>query len=245
MTQDRTIDDTSRKPTQGKGTPSYWQTACKQLAEADPVMARLIAAHHNDVLQGSGDALQTLVNAVVGQQISVHAAESIWKRFQALVPEMTPPALAAADSDALRQTGLSYRKVEYVQGIAHAFLDGTLDTILDGHHLNTLDDSQVRQKLCSIRGVGPWTADMFLIFYLKRPDVLPTGDLGLVNAAVRLYGLKESKKSDNAAGCDGAGKLSEPDKKESVIRLAEQWRPWRTVATWYIWRDLDAKPVLY
>ncbi|MFP4619321.1 MAG: DNA-3-methyladenine glycosylase family protein [Spirochaetaceae bacterium] len=205
----------------------YWQRACKELSAADPVMEKLISVHKEDVLQGSGEALQTLVNAVVGQQISVYAAESIWGRLRSLVPEMDSENLLAADEEALRQAGLSRRKVEYIRGIARAFFEGTLNE----ERLRAMKDGEVKKQLCSLRGIGPWTADMFLIFHLQRPDILPVEDIGLVNAAGRLYGWSDL-----------------PDRKNLQKKLterAERWRPWRTVATWYIWRDLDAEPVIY
>jgi DNA-3-methyladenine glycosylase II len=207
--------------------PGYWQNACEELSRADPVLEKLISVHKEDVLQGSGEALRTLVNAVVGQQISVSAAESIWGRLCSLVPEMNPKNLLSAEEAALRQTGLSRRKVEYIRGIAEAFFEDKLNE----EKLDAMADAEVKKQLCSLRGIGPWTADMFLIFHLNRPDILPVEDIGLVNAASRLYRWSDL-----------------PDRKRQQERLlehAESWRPWRTVATWYIWRDLDAEPVIY
>ena len=207
--------------------PEYWQNACEELSRADPVLEKLISVHKEDVLQGSGEALRTLVNAVVGQQISVSAAESIWGRLCSLVPEMNPKNLLSAEEAALRQTGLSRRKVEYIRGIAEAFFEDKLNE----EKLDAMADAEVKKQLCSLRGIGPWTADMFLIFHLNRPDILPVEDIGLVNAASRLYRWSDL-----------------PDRKRQQERLlehAESWRPWRTVATWYIWRDLDAEPVIY
>ena len=163
--------------------PEYWQNACEELSRADPVLEKLISVHKEDVLQGSGEALRTLVNAVVGQQISVSAAESIWGRLCSLVPEMDPENLLSAEEAALRQTGLSRRKVEYIRGIAKAFFEDELNE----EKLDEMADAEVKKQLCSLRGLGPWTADMFLIFHLNRPDILPVEDIGLVNAASRLY----------------------------------------------------------
>lgn len=163
--------------------PGYWQNACEELSRADAVLEKLISVHKEDVLQGSGEALRTLVNAVVGQQISVSAAESIWGRLCSLVPEMDPENLLSAEEAALRQTGLSRRKVEYIRGIAKAFFEDELNE----EKLEEMADAEVKKQLCSLRGLGPWTADMFLIFHLNRPDILPVEDIGLVNAASRLY----------------------------------------------------------
>jgi DNA-3-methyladenine glycosylase II len=209
--------------------PRYWQRACRELAERDEVLARLIRTHASDVLRGSGDAFRTLVNAIVGQQISVAAAAGIWGRLTAAYPGVTPCELASASESDLRATGLSRRKAEYVRGVAEAFLDGTIDESV----WNELTDDQIRETLTALRGVGPWTADMVLIFHARRADVLPLGDIGLVNASARLYGWDDG--SANAL----------PRRRERLEVHAEAWRPWRTVATWFIWRDLDVEPVIY
>lgn len=205
----------------------YWDTAVRELSERDSVLAALMDKHRTERLSGSGDAFTTLANAIVGQQISVAAAAGIWKRLAAAYPGMRPAALAAAPVDELRSRGLSARKAEYLRGVAAAFSSGELSDGL----LAALDDGAVRERLCSLRGIGPWTAEMFLIFHLRRPDVLPLGDIGLQRAAARLYGFPE-REGRNAT-------------IERLSVLAETWRPWRTVAVWYLWRDLDAEPVVY
>ncbi len=204
--------------------PPYWRRACDELGSRDGVLRRLIAAHQGDVLRGSGDAFRTLANAIVGQQISVAAAAGIWRRLLCAYPNLSPAALADANHDELRAAGLSARKAEYLQSIAAAFLDGRTGESV----WSSLDDEELRRHLTTFRGIGPWTADMVLIFHARRPDVLPLGDLGLVNAAARLYGW------------DG-----DPSRADRLREHAERWRPWRTVATWFIWRDLDAEPVIY
>lgn len=204
--------------------PPYWERACHELASCDEVLRRLIATHREDVLRGSGDAFRTLVNAIVGQQISVAAAAGIWRRLAGAYPRLTPERLADANAADLRAAGLSTRKTEYIQSIARAFVDGRIDPSV----WSSMEDDELRDELIAYRGIGPWTADMVLIFHARRPDVLPLGDLGLVNAAARLYGWN--------------GDASRTDR---LRRHAERWRPWRTVATWFIWRDLDAEPVIY
>ncbi|TVQ27744.1 MAG: DNA-3-methyladenine glycosylase 2 family protein [Spirochaetaceae bacterium] len=213
--------------------PSYWRAACQELAERDPVLAGLVETHGGDVLRGSGDAFRTMVNAVVGQQISVAAAEGIWKRLTAAFPEMSPRAFTAASLEELRATGLSWRKSEYIQGIAEAFTSGDLDDTV----WSEWSDTEIHSQLTRLRGIGPWTADMVLIFHLQRPDILPLGDIGLVNAAANLYAWETDGAETNAA------KLAA--RREQLAVHAETWRPWRTVATWFIWRDLDAEPVIY
>jgi len=208
--------------------PRYWQTACAELAERDPVLDDLIRTHRSDVLRGSGDAFRTLVNAIVGQQISVAAAAGIWGRLVDAWPAVSPAQLAAATQGDLRAVGLSRRKAEYVVEAAEAFLTGAIDESVWDEH----SDDEIRERLTGLRGVGPWTADMVLIFHARRADVLPLGDIGLVNASARLYGWD-------------AATPRPADRRERLERHAERWRPWRTVATWFIWRDLDVEPVIY
>ncbi len=206
--------------------PDYWGRACRDLASGDQVLRRLIEAHRSEALRGSGDAFRTILNAVVGQQISVAAAAGIAGRLAEAVPELSAAAILGASPGRLREAGLSARKVEYILGIAEAFVDGRIDPAT----WKTLSDAEIHASLTTYRGIGPWTADMMLIFYAHRPDVLPLGDLGLVNTAARLYCWDDA---------------SAADRREKLRALAETWRPWRTVATWFIWCDLDNDPVIY
>lgn len=205
----------------------YWDDASRELRQRDEVLDVLIERHRGERLTGSGNAFRTLANSIVGQQISVAAAAGIWRRLNDRFVEMSPESIAIADLETLRGCGLSKRKAEYLRDIALAFSSGTfLDARFD-----TWSDDEVRARLCALRGVGPWTAEMFLIFHLRRPDVLPLGDVGLHRAARRLYQWPDDETRD-----DTVRRLSE---------LGESWRPWRTVAVWYLWRDLDAEPVVY
>lgn len=219
----------------GVQTIEWWNRACEQLSVRDPIMARLIRDHRGDSLRGSGDAFQTLLNAVVGQQISVAAASSIWRRLNEKFPRPGPASIAAADDAVLRSVGLSMQKVAYVRGIARAFVSGAVDPAAWAQ----MSDEEVHDELTGLRGVGPWTADMMLIFHLHRPDVLPLGDLGLLNAAARLYGWNGADETNSAPRIRLAGA------RQRLRDHAERWRPWRTVATWFVWRDLDAEPVVY
>jgi DNA-3-methyladenine glycosylase II len=169
------------------------------------------------------DAYGTLVRAIVGQQLSTKAAASIFERVLAMfggeVP--SPEQLIAADPDALRGVGLSRAKVAYLRDLAERVADGELE--LD--HLAELPDAQVVERLTAVKGIGQWSADMFLIFHLGRPDVLASGDLGIRRAAERAYGLSEI-----------------PD-VATLTRMAEAWRPYRSLACLYLWASLDNEPV--
>ena len=203
--------------------PAYWQQACAQLAAADPVMAKLIATYPDAILANRGDPFQTLLRAIVGQQISVKAADSIWARFATLGGELTTQRVADLDADALAACGFSRRKVEYVQDLARHFIDGRIDPTRWTHE----DDETVIDELVDVRGIGRWTAEMFLIFYLRRADVWPVDDIGLQKAVALHYQSGER-----------------PTPKQ-LRKIGEQFAPWRTVATWYLWRSLDPMVVQY
>lgn len=203
--------------------PAYWQTACGELAAADPVMAALIARYPDCVLGDRGDPFQTLARAIVGQQISVKAADSIWARFAALARTVTPETLVAIDPDALAACGLSRRKVEYLIDLAGHFVDGRIEPA----RWKTMGDEAVIAELVDVRGIGRWTAEMFLIFNLRRPDVWPVDDIGL-QKAVALHYLGGERPTPAMLRAHGA-----------------RHAPWRTVATWYLWRSLDPVVVQY
>ena len=170
------------------------------------------------------DHLTALTGAIVSQQLSTKAAATIFDRFAALFPgsEIPPAAAIGAVSDeALRAAGFSGQKISYLRDLCARILDGRL--VLD--ELDVLDDELVIERLTAVKGFGRWTAEMFLMFRLHRPDVLPVGDLGIVNAIQRLYKLR-----------------SRPDPKR-ILRLGEAWRPYRSVACWYLWQTLKNEPL--
>ena len=203
--------------------PAYWKAACNELAAADPVMAALIARYPDCVLGTRGDPFQTLARAIVGQQISVKAADSIWARFEAFSGNVAPGRVAALDAGGLAACGLSRRKVEYLQDLAGHFADGRIRPA----RWKNRDDETVIAELTDVRGIGRWTAEMFLIFNLRRPDVWPVDDIGLQKAVALHY-------------LDGARPTP------VVLRHhGERHAPWRTVATWYLWRSLDPVVVQY
>ena len=210
--------------------PHYWPRARRALAAADPVLARIIRRHPRVALASRGDAFSTLARSIVGQQISVKAADAVWGRLAAACPQMTPAAILRRRAATLRGCGLSERKVEYLRDLAAHFADGRVDPAA----FAAMDDEAIIGRLTDIRGIGRWTSEMFLIFNLLRPNVLPLDDLGLLKA-VSLHYLD---------GVPTRELLTRPG-REQVRRLAGAWQPWSSVATWYLWRSLDPVPVEY
>ena len=208
--------------------PLHFSTeAMEHLMAADPGMERIIGLHGpldlEERRRGRPDeSYGALVRSITGQQLSVKAARTIYLRLCGLYGDRTPsPAeLIATDPDALRAVGLSYQKAAYLRDLAEKVEGGTLDL----EHLPSLDDREVSEMLTAVKGLGQWTADMFMMFHLGRPDVLPVGDLGVRKAAELQYGLR---------------KLPSPDR---LRRLARPWRPYRTLACVYLWESLDNAP---
>lgn len=202
---------------------SAWAAARDGLSARDPVMADLIRRFPFDGLVSRGAPFETLLRAIVGQQISVRAADAIWARLSAIAQTGSPASLLALDEAALRTAGLSGRKVAYVQDLARHFADGRIDPAC----FDALADDEIIRLLSAVHGIGRWTAEMFLIFNLVRHDVWPVDDIGLQKAVQQAYGL--------------------PDRPVGKVLMAhgERFRPWRTVACWYLWRSLDPVEVMY
>ena len=203
--------------------PDYWQNASLCLAQADAVMAGLVARFSGGSVVSRGDPFSTLVRSIVGQQISVRAADSVWQRLSCALPSMTPAAVLSSAPDVLRASGLSARKVDYLKDLASHFADGR---IVPGRWA-AMRDAEIIAELMTVRGIGVWTAEMFMIFNQLRPDVFPLDDIGL-QKAVALHYLAGARPS-----------------RAELAQLGERWRPWRSVATWYLWRSLDPVPVAY
>jgi DNA-3-methyladenine glycosylase II len=204
-------------------TPAYWEEARVSLMKKDRVMRRLIPQFGDVRLDSRGDAFVTLARSIVGQQISVKAAQSVWDRFAALPKKMVPSAVLKLKVDDMRACGLSARKVEYLVDLSLHFHSGAL-------HIDRwaeMSDDAIIAELVAIRGVGRWTAEMFLIFHLMRPNVLPLDDVGLINGISKHYFSGEA--------------VSRSEARE----VAVAWQPYCTVATWYLWRALDPEPVAY
>ena len=204
-------------------TPPYWAEARKQLMKKDRVLKRLIPQLGEAALQSRGDAFTTLARSIVGQQISVKAAQTVWDRFAALPAAMAPAPVLALALEAMRAAGLSARKAEYLHDLARHFAAGQLHS----DDWPQMSDEAVIAELMAIRGVGRWTAEMFLIFHLQRPNVLPLDDAGLIHGISRNYFS------------------GDPVSRNEAREVAEAWKPWCSVATWYIWRSLAPLPVAY
>ena len=208
-------------------TPDYWDEACRHLAKRDRVMRKLIPQCGEGQLQSRGDAFTTLARSIVGQQISVKAAQSVWDKFVALLDgapmRVQPAAVLGIGAGAIRQAGLSARKVEYLLDLAQHFESGKVHV----RQWQQMDDEAIIEELVAIRGIGRWTAEMFLIFHLMRPNVLPLDDVGLIKGISLNYFS------------------GEPVSRAEAREVGDAWAPFRSVATWYIWRSLDPLPVAY
>ncbi len=203
--------------------PDYWQQASDELARVDPVMADFVARFGGASLESRGEPFVTLARSIVGQQISVKAADSVWARLSSALPELNPAAVLACDTETLRACGLSARKVEYLGDLAKRFASGEIHV----GRWASMSDAEIIAELTAVRGIGVWTAEMFLIFHELRPDVFPLDDIGLQKAVAEYY-------------CSG-----ERPSRKALAEMGERWRPWRSVATWYLWRSLDPVPVAY
>lgn len=202
-------------------TPPYWQKAVNFLHQEDKIISQLITTYSNQPLQHiHNNPFETLTKAVIGQQISVKAATAIYDRLSTQLASISPDNLLKLSESQLRECGLSRQKINYLQNIASAFMDG----FLKSEQWHKMNDEQVIKQLTQIKGIGQWTAQMFLIFYLQRPDVLPLKDIGLVNIIKQHY-----------------GNLSTSE----IIKLAEKWQPYRTVAVWYLWLSWDGVAIHY
>jgi DNA-3-methyladenine glycosylase II len=200
--------------------PAYWDKACADLVKRDRILKKLIPKFGPVHLINRDDPFTTLARSVVGQQISVRAAQSIWERVESACAKLAPQQFIKLGHEKLQACGLSKRKSEYILDLAQHFQSGAL-------HVDTwtsMDDEAVIAELTQIRGIGRWTAEMFLIFNLSRPNVLPLDDLGLIQAISVNYFS------------------GEPVTRSEAREVAANWEPWRTVATWYMWRSLDPIP---
>ncbi|WP_257755211.1 DNA-3-methyladenine glycosylase family protein [Burkholderia glumae] len=197
--------------------PPYWDKACADLVKRDRILKKLIPKFGPAHLVKRGDPFVTLARSVVGQQISVATAQAVWAAIEAACPKLTPQQVIRLGQEKLAACGLSKRKSDYILDLAQHFVSGALHV----DKWTSMEDEAVIAELTQIRGIGRWTAEMFLIFNLSRPDVLPLDDLGLIRAISINYFS------------------GEPVTRSEAREVAANWEPWRTVATWYMWRSLD------
>ena len=203
--------------------PAYWEEAKRALKKRDKTLAKIIDSYHGEIMTLRGDAFFTLARSITGQQISVKAADSVWKRLTMAAEDITPDMIANMDAALMRSCGLSERKVIYLKALASHFLENKKLIA----RWPEMADEDIITELTSIKGIGRWTAEMFLMFGLGRPDVFPLADLGLLKGIYRHYNKGEKMPI------------------EKVKALGEGWRPYRSLGTWYMWRVLDPLPVAY
>ncbi len=209
--------------------PAYWDEATACLRVRDPVMDRLITEFQGIHVVRRGDPFTTLARAIVGQQISVKAAQTIWDRLVVATKgtgtpvHLDPARVGRTRTTTLRRVGLSVNKAIYIRDLARHFDSG----VLDPREWHALPDEELIERLTDVKGIGRWTAEMFLMFHELRPDVLPVADIGLQNAVAMQY--------------HGGTRIPIAELRE----FAAMWSPWRSVATWYLWRSLDPIPVEY
>jgi DNA-3-methyladenine glycosylase II len=213
----------ARTAQQALYVPSYWEDAKAELMKRDRIMRKLIPQFGDLHLVSRGEPFTTLARSIVGQQISVAAAESVWQRLLLVCPKCTPLQILKAGNEKLAGCGLSKRKAEYIMDLAEHFKARRVHA----DKWTEMEDEEVIAEMIQIRGIGRWTAEMFLIFNLLRPNILPLDDFGL------LKGISINYFS------------GEPVSRSDAREVAANWEPWRTVATWYLWRSLDPVPVKY
>ncbi len=201
-------------------SPPYWQDAIAHLSKNDRIMAELIQKYPQEKLTCLGNPFQTLIRAVIGQQVSVKSAESSWQKLKQKLVKITPNDFFNLTEEELIQCGLTRQKRAYLKNIANAFEQ----SVLTPNQWQEMNDEEVIKQLVQIKGIGPWTAQMFLIFYLNRADVFPIADIGIINAVKLNYG---------------------DSTKEQILTRSLDWKPYRTVASWYLWLSLDPLTVQY
>tara|TARA_B100001093_G_scaffold498702_1_gene547110 strand:+ start:58 stop:681 length:624 start_codon:yes stop_codon:yes gene_type:complete len=206
-----------------KKQPIFWSIAKKNLKKNDKKLGKLIDAYPRDFLFTKSDPFLTLARSIVGQQISVKAAQSVWEKLILKIGKVSPKYIIKSHSNTLKSAGLSRQKVLYLKNLANAFINKEIKM----NKWKSMSDDDIINDLIKIKGIGRWTAEMFLIFNLCRPNIFPMDDIGMIKGICKLY------------------KLEYPIKKEKLIQIGNKWKPYRSVATWYLWRSLDPIPVEY
>ena len=204
--------------------PRFWETAKKELIKKDKKLGKIIQNYPRDFLFTKSDPFYTLSRSIIGQQISVSAAQAVWDRFERKAKKnIKPQVIKNMHYMKLKSCGLSRQKINYLKSLSTAFIEKKIQPV----KWRLLDNEMIITELTQIKGIGRWTAEMFLIFNLCRPDIFPADDLGLIKGICKSYNLKY------------------PISKKHALRMSKKWQPWRSVATWYFWRSLDPIPVEY
>jgi DNA-3-methyladenine glycosylase II len=206
-----------------KKKPHFWITAKKELKKKDKKLGKIIDSYPNDFLFSKSDPFITLARSIVGQQISVKAAQAVWDKLILKIRKITPKVISSTHSNTLKSVGLSLQKVLYLKNLARAFIKNEIKKNL----WSKMSDDEIINDLIKIKGIGKWTAEMFLIFNLCRADIFPLDDVGMIKGVCKMYNLKY------------------PLKREKLMKIGNKWKPYRSVATWYLWRSLDPIPVEY
>ena len=203
--------------------PVYWEKAKKYLIKNDPVLRKIIkSVNINHFLLRNSTSFQTLANAIIGQQISVAAASSVLRKLKSKIKVISAKNIYSASKNILASSGLSRQKITYLKILSEKFVKEPNYF----YGFKNLEDDVIISRLCKLKGIGEWTAQMYLIFQLNRPNVLPLADIGFINSATRIYKLNKSKLSD-------------------IISISKKWGNYKTVAVWYIWRIIDPEVVQY
>ena len=204
--------------------PAYWQDSLQYLTSADKTLGDVIIQHKDYSITARGEAYETLLRAIVGQQISVKAAASVWNKIIGLIKIIEPNKVLSTSKEKLKLCGLSKQKTQYILNISEHF---KINNIIDDTYWENRTYLSVYEELITIKGIGPWTAEMFGMFYLLEKDIFPLKDVGILRAMYQLY---------------NNGERIDIDK---IVKISDTWKPYRSVACWFLWRSIDSEEVLY
>ena len=204
--------------------PDYWQDSLQYLTSADKTLGDIISQHKDYSITSRGEAYETLLRAIVGQQISVKAAASVWNKIVDLIKIIEPNKVLSTSKEKLKLCGLSKQKTQYIINISEHF---KIKNIIDDTYWEERTYLSVYEELITIKGIGPWTAEMFGMFYLLEKDIFPLKDVGILRAMYQLY---------------NNGERIDIDK---IVKISDTWKPYRSVACWFLWRSIDSEEVLY
>ncbi len=204
--------------------PAYWQDSLQYLTSADKTLGDVISQHKDYSITARGEAYETLLRAIVGQQISVKAAASVWNKIIDLIKIIEPNKVLSTSKEKLKLCGLSKQKTQYILNISEHF---KINNIIDDTYWENRTYLSVYEELITIKGIGPWTAEMFGMFYLLEKDIFPLKDVGILRAMYQLY---------------NNGERIDIDK---IVKISDTWKPYRSVACWFLWRSIDSEEVLY